>query len=146
MRSAELIASRALREAVADPAVRSVVITGAGKAFSAGADLNEMKAARQATFQERGQRPAHLEPVLRDRAGAEASGGAHPGAGNGGAVGIISACDVSIAASGISFVHGGASGIAPAMISPFVIRRVGPRAQRLFLTARRSARRRRRFA
>jgi enoyl-CoA hydratase/carnithine racemase len=53
-----------------------------------------------------------------------------------GALGIISACDITVAARGISFAFTEARlGIAPAMISPFVIRRVGAaRAQRLFLT------------
>jgi methylglutaconyl-CoA hydratase len=54
-----------------------------------------------------------------------------------GALGIISACDVAVAIRGISFSFSETRlGIAPAMIAPFVIRRVGAaRAQRLFLTA-----------
>src|SRR5258706_15918593 len=53
-----------------------------------------------------------------------------------GALGIVSACDITVAASGISFAFTESRlGIAPAMISPFVIRRIGAaRAQRLFLT------------
>src|SRR5258706_10103702 len=54
-----------------------------------------------------------------------------------GALGIVSACDITVAARGISFAFTECRlGIAPAMISPFVIRRIGAaRAQRLFLTA-----------
>jgi len=137
--SAELIrqARHALREAVADPAVRSVVITGSGKAFSAGADLNEMKAARQATFQENVDNALHTSSLFYEIVQAPKPVVARiQGPAMAGALGIISACDVSIAASGISFAFTEARlGIAPAMISPFVIRRVGPaRAQRLFLT------------
>jgi methylglutaconyl-CoA hydratase len=137
--SAELIrqARQALREAVADPAVRSVVITGAGKAFSAGADLNEMKAARQATFQENVDNALYTSSLFYEIVQAPKPVVARiQGPAMAGALGIISACDVSVAASGIAFAFTEARlGIAPAMISPFVIRRVGPaRAQRLFLT------------
>ncbi len=137
--SAELVrqAREALREAVADPAVRSVVITGAGKAFSAGADLNEMKASRQATFQENVDNALNTSSLFYEIVQAPKPVVARvQGPAMAGALGIISACDVSIAATGISFAFTEARlGIAPAMISPFVIRRVGAaRAQRLFLT------------
>jgi methylglutaconyl-CoA hydratase len=137
--SAELIhqARQALREAVADPAVRTVVITGAGKAFSAGADLNEMKATREATFQENVDNALHTSSIFYEIAQAPKPVVARiQGPAMAGALGIISACDVAVAASGISFAFTEARlGIAPAMISPFVIRRVGAaRAQRLFLT------------
>ena len=137
--SAELIrqARAALADAIADPAVRSIVITGAGKAFSAGADLNEMKASRSATFQENVDNALHTSSLFYDiqKAPKPVVARIH-GPAMAGALGIISACDVAVAASGISFAFTEARlGIAPAMISPFVIRRVGPaRAQRLFLT------------
>jgi methylglutaconyl-CoA hydratase len=137
--SAELVlaARDALRQAVADPAVRSIVIAGAGKAFSAGADLNEMKATRDASFEE------NVENALATSALFYEIGAAPKpviarihGPALAGALGIISACDVAVAASGVSFAFTEVRlGIAPAMISPFVIRRIGPaRAQRLFLT------------
>jgi methylglutaconyl-CoA hydratase len=137
--SAELIrqARQALREAVADPAVRTVVITGAGKAFSAGADLNEMKATREATFRENVDNALHTSSIFYEIAQAPKPVVARiQGPAMAGALGIISACDVTVAVSGISFAFTEARlGIAPAMISPFIIRRVGPaRAQRLFLT------------
>lgn len=138
--SAELIrqARAALADAIADPAVRSIVITGAGTAFSAGADLNEMKATRGATFEENVDNALHTSSLFYDiqKAPKPIVARVH-GPAMAGALGIISACDVAVAASGISFAFTEARlGIAPAMISPFVIRRVGPaRAQRLFLTA-----------
>jgi methylglutaconyl-CoA hydratase len=137
--SAELIsqARDALRSAVADPAVRSIVITGAGKAFSAGADLNEMKASREASFQDNVDNALHTSSLFYEIAAASKPVIARvQGPAMAGALGIISSCDVTVAASGISFAFTEARlGIAPAMISPFVIRRVGAaRAQRLFLT------------
>ena len=137
--SAELIgqAREALRSALADPAVRSIVVTGAGKAFSAGADLNEMKASRDASFQDNVDNALHTSSLFYEIAAAPKPVIARVhGPAMAGALGIISACDITVAASGISFAFTEARlGIAPAMISPFVIRRVGPaRAQRLFLT------------
>jgi methylglutaconyl-CoA hydratase len=138
--SAELMTTveQRIGEAIADDAVRSIVITGAGKVFSAGADLNEMKGMARASFEENVDNALRLsetfyaiatspKPVI-----ARVNGPAVAGA-----VGILSACDVAIAVSGISFSFSETRlGIAPAMISPFVIRRIGPaRAQRLFLTA-----------
>jgi methylglutaconyl-CoA hydratase len=137
--SAELMtkAAAALADAIQDPAVRSIVITGAGKAFSAGADLNEMKSMRGASFEANVENALQVselfsaiakspKPVITRVNGPAVAG----------ALGIISASDVSVAASGISFAFTESRlGIAPAMISPFVIRRIGPaRAQRLFLT------------
>ena len=138
--SAELIAGarEALRQNVADPTVRSIVIAGAGKAFSAGADLNEMKAARNASFQDNVESALNTSALFYEIAAAPKPVVARiHGPAMAGALGIIAACDVSVAAAGISFAFTEARlGIAPAMISPFVIRRIGAaRAQRLFLTA-----------
>lgn len=137
--SAALVAQArdALREAVADPTVRAVVVTGAGAAFSAGADLNEMKASRQDTFQENVDNALQTSSLFYDIAGSPKPVVARVnGAARAGALGIICACDVTVAVRGISFAFTEARlGIAPAMISPFVIRRIGAaRAQRLFLT------------
>ena len=138
--SAELIRQtrEALAAAVADPRVRSVVLAGAGKAFSAGADLNEMKATRNATAQENVDNALHTSGLFYEiaRAPKPVIARIH-GPAMAGAVGIISACDVTVAVRGVSFAFTECRlGIAPAMISPFVIRRIGPaRAQRLFLTA-----------
>lgn len=138
--SAELVrqAREAMKAAISDPAIRSIVFTGAGSAFSAGADLNEMKATRSATFQENVENALHTSSLFYDitRSPKPVVARIH-GPARAGALGVIAACDVAVAVTGVSFSFTEARlGIAPAMISPFVIRRVGPAlAQRLFLTA-----------
>jgi methylglutaconyl-CoA hydratase len=137
--SAELVLGvrEALRQGVADPAVRSIVLAGAGKAFSAGADLNEMKATRNASFQENVDNALATSALFYEIAAAPKPVIARiHGPAMAGALGIISACDLTVAVTGISFGFTEVRlGIAPAMISPFVIRRIGAaRAQRLFLS------------
>jgi methylglutaconyl-CoA hydratase len=137
--SAELIMEtrEALRQSLADPSVRSIVLAGAGKAFSAGADLNEMKATRNASFQENVDNALGTSALFYEIAAAPKPVIARiHGTAMAGAVGMISACDIAVAVTGVSFAFTEVRlGIAPAMISPFVIRRVGAaRAERLFLT------------
>lgn len=128
----------ALAEAERDPAVRVVVVTGAGKHFSAGADLNYMKSMRGAGH------AANVADALRtQRLFAGLAELPKPvvarvhGAARGGGVGLVAAADVVVAANGASFAFTEVRlGIIPAMISPFVIARLGAaRARRLFLTA-----------
>jgi methylglutaconyl-CoA hydratase len=138
--SAELMTK--VREAVEgardDAAVRSIVLTGAGSAFSAGADLNEMKSMVRASFEENVENALRLSETFYAIAASPKPVVARVnGPAVAGAVGLLSSCDVAIAVAGIRFSFSETRlGIAPAMISPFVIRRIGAaRAQRLFLTA-----------
>jgi methylglutaconyl-CoA hydratase len=130
-------ATTALVDAVRDPNVRSIVIAGEGTAFSAGADLNEMKAMRAASQDENivnalsvsnlfyaiAQAP---KPVITRVHGPAIAG----------ALGIVAASDYAVAVRSVSFAFTEVRiGIAPAMISPFVVWRIGaPRARRLFMT------------
>ena len=123
-----------------DVAVRAVLLTGAGKSFSAGADLNWMKRA-SAYDEERNRADARaLELMLRtiDECPKPVVALVN-GAAIGGGVGLVAACDIAIAAEGAQFATSEVRlGILPAVIAPFVVRAIGPReARRWFLTAER---------
>lgn len=123
-----------------DPAVRVIVLTGAGKSFSAGADLNWMK--RAAGYDEdRNREDARaLEFMLRtlDECPKPVIAMVQ-GAAIGGGVGLVAACDIAIAAEGAQFATSEVRlGILPAVIAPVVMRAIGAReARRWFLTAER---------
>ncbi len=123
-----------------DPGVRAAVLTGEGDVFSAGADLNWMK--RMAGFSmaenvEDSNRMAMMfesistcsKPVV----------GVINGPAIGGGLGLVSVCDISISRSDAYFMFSEVKlGLIPAVISPYVIRRIGPiKAKELFLTGER---------
>ena len=120
--------------------MRVVVLTGAGRSFSAGADLNWMK--RAADYdEERNRADARaLELMLRtiDECPKPVIAMVN-GAAIGGGVGLVAACDIAVAAEGAQFATSEVRlGILPAVIAPFVVRAIGPReARRWFLTAER---------
>lgn len=140
--NARLIAdlTAACRELDADDAVRVVVLAGRGKSFSAGGDLNWMKAAGQASVEENLEDARKLAAML--RALAELSkpviARVH-GAALGGGLGLAAACDLCVAAPEAVFATSEVRlGIIPATIGPYVIRAIGARqAQRYFLTGER---------
>ena len=123
-----------------DPAARVVVLAGAGRSFSAGADLNWMKRAA-AYDEERNREEARaMEAMFRaiDDCPKPVIAAVH-GAAIGGGVGLVAACDIAIASDAAVFATSEVRlGIVPAVIAPFVIRAIGPRAaRRYFLTAER---------
>ena len=115
--------------------VRVVVLAGRGKSFSAGADLAYMK--RAAGFSE-----AQNIVDARAIAGLLMVLGGLPkptvalvqGPAYGGGVGLVSACDIAIAAEGVSFALTEVRlGLIPAVISPFVVRAIGDSHSRRFM-------------
>jgi methylglutaconyl-CoA hydratase len=125
--------------AIADmPAVRAVVLRGEGRSFSAGADLDYMKAAGGWTDEENRQDGMRLSDMLQSISGcpapviAVAKGGIY-----GGGVGLIACAHMAVAIDGATFrLSEVRLGLTPATISPFVISALGPRRSRqLFMSA-----------
>ena len=126
-----------LSELRADESVRAVVVGGSGKIFSAGADLNWMRRMQDAGQEENrrdAERTAELFTALYDFPRPVIA--AVNGPARGGGVGLVASCDFAIAVSKASFAFTEVRlGLIPAMISPFVLRKMGEsRARRLFLT------------
>lgn len=140
--NAHLIAelTAAFRQLDGDEAVRVVVLAGRGKSFSAGADLNWMKAAGEASEAENFADAMKLAGMLRTLAGIHKPTIARVhGAALGGGMGLASACDICVAADKAVFATSEVKfGIIPAAISPYVIRAIGERqSYRYFQTAER---------
>ncbi|HEX7045123.1 MAG TPA: enoyl-CoA hydratase/isomerase family protein [Burkholderiales bacterium] len=123
-----------------DPAVRVVVLAGRGKSFSAGADLNWMKRAAQASAEDNRREARALSKMFDTlhRLPKPTIARVH-GAALGGGVGLTAACDIAVASTRASFATTEVRlGIIPAVISPYVVAAIGRRAaQRYFLTAER---------
>ena len=120
--------------------VRVVMIEGAGPSFSAGADLAWMRAAADYTSHDNREDAGGMGEMLRRLSTLpQATIALVHGAAMAGGCGILSACDIAIATKNASFALSEVRlGIIPAVISPYVIRAIGPRAaHRYFLTAER---------
>jgi enoyl-CoA hydratase/carnithine racemase len=129
----------ALRAADADPDVGAVVLTGRGKAFSAGADLKEFHASLSddATRHWQNGEPWYdlfsLVPRMSRPVIAAVNGPALAGA-----CGLVAVCDMAIAAESASFATPEVNiGLFPLFILPALVRAVGRRhALSLALTGR----------
>ena len=135
---AELAAACAALDA--DASVRVVVLAGRGKHFSAGADLNWMRRASDSTEAENLADSRKFAAMLRALSGLSKPTIARvQGAALGGGTGLTAACDMAIAADDASFATSEVKfGIIPAVISPYVLRAIGPRhALRYFQSAER---------
>lgn len=122
-----------------DPAVRAVVLTGAGKSFCAGGDLGWMKDQFSATREQRiaeARKLAHMLGALNELP--KPIIGRVNGQAYGGGMGMISVCDVAIAADHAKFGFTEVRlGLIPATISPYVIARMTEgMARRVFASAR----------
>ncbi len=120
--------------------VRAIVLGGRGRAFCAGGDLQWMKAAANFSREENlreAQALADLfftvynspKPIVARVHGSALGGGA----------GLVAACDIPVAALGTQFGFTEVRlGIIPAVISPYVLGKIGESAAReLFLTGER---------
>mgnify|MGYP003449247117 FL=1 len=120
-----------------DAAVRVIVLAGEGKHFSAGADLQWMQRASEASQDWNLQDARKFAAMLsRIETCPKPTIARVQGAALGGGVGLACACDIAIAADNASFsVSEARFGILPAVIGPCVTNAVGKRhAKRLALT------------
>ncbi|MFN3415073.1 MAG: enoyl-CoA hydratase/isomerase family protein [Caldimonas sp.] len=123
-----------------DPQLRAVVLGAHGKAFSAGADLNWMRAMADYTWEQNRDDAARLAEMLWTLYSCPLPVvGRIQGDCYAGGVGLAAVCDVLVAAEGVQFCLSEAKlGLLPATISPYVIRAMGEQAaRRYFLTAER---------
>lgn len=129
--------TRAFREAAEDGAIRVVVLSGDGPSFCAGADVAWMRKAGGYSKAENEADAGKMARMLRgiDACPKPVVALAH-GAAIGGGVGLVAAADIAIAAEGTVFSLAEVKlGILPSVISPYVLRSIGPRfARDLFLT------------
>ncbi len=121
-----------LRWSAERPDTRALVLRGEGKHFCAGADLDDMRAMAAADSRENLDDAVRLAGMLR-----RLDTFPRPvlavvqGAAYGGAVGICCCCDTVIAADDARFCLSEARlGLAAAVISPYVVRTLGPRRAR----------------
>ena len=130
----------ALQAADEEEAIRLVLISAAGSSFSAGADMNWMRSLVNASQDDNERDALQLATLMRTLnylskpTIARINGPAY-----GGGVGLIAACDITIAVDDAQFgLTEARLGLAPAVISPYVIRCIGERnARRYFLTGER---------
>ncbi len=118
--------------------VRLLVIGGRGKHFSAGADFNWMQRMVDLSFEENVEDALQLARLMRQIHDCpKPTIAAVNGAAYGGALGLICACDLAIAATNATFCLSEVKlGLIPAVISPYVIGAMGRRqAARYMLTA-----------
>jgi methylglutaconyl-CoA hydratase len=128
----------AFAELAQDAGVRVIVLAGAGRHFSAGADLQWMQRASAASLEWNLEDARRFAAMLWRIANCPKPTLARiQGAALGGGVGLACACDIAIATEDASFsVSEARFGILPAVIAPYLVNAVGLRqARRLALTA-----------
>ena len=132
--------STAFSEMENDPQIRVLVLTGAGKSFCAGADLNWMRSVITQSFDENLAESLALadlfwqiytfkRPVIARVNGAAIGGG----------TGFVAVCDIAIAAKSAVFSFSEVKiGVVPACIGPYVVKKMGEgKARELFITGER---------
>ncbi len=127
-------------QVASDETIRAVVLQASGTSFSAGADLNWMRAAAQYTREENLADARKLAQMLDDLYRMpKPTIALVQGAAYGGGVGLVACCDIVIALATATFSLSEVKlGLTPATISPYVVAAMGARqARRYFMTAER---------
>ncbi len=123
-----------------DPDVRVVILSGDGKSFCAGADLNWMRRVKDSAFEDNLDEARRLADLFWDiYSFPKPVIGRINGAAIGGGTGFVAVTDIAVAAQSAVFSFSEVKiGVVPACISPYVIKRVGEgKAREFFLTGER---------
>ena len=116
---------------------RAVLLAGAGPSFCAGADVEWMRASAGLPFEENVADANALRRMLEAIDSCAAPVVARvQGHALGGGAGLVAAADIAIAAPGTVFAFSEVKlGIIPAVISPFVLPKIGPGAARRYFVS-----------
>jgi methylglutaconyl-CoA hydratase len=129
-----------LDQVAEDDSVRVLVLTGNGKAFCAGADLNWMKKMKNFSYKENHADALRLAELMFKLYNLPRPTVARVnGASIGGSNGLVAACDIAIASHRAEFSLSEVKiGLVPACIGPYLLKKVGEKACReLFLSGER---------
>lgn len=129
-----------LNELEGQEGLRVIIITGEGKSFCAGADINWMREVINYSFSENLRESNRLAELLHKLYNFPIPTIARVnGAAIGGGCGFVSACDIAIAWDDATFSLSEVKiGLIPACICPFVINRLGEsKTREMFLTGKR---------
>jgi methylglutaconyl-CoA hydratase len=123
-----------------DDSIRAVVLAGKGKVFCGGADVHYMRDALDLSYDNNVADAEAMSNMFRaiDQCSKPVIGRIH-GAALGGGAGLVAVCDIAIATEATVFGFTEVKlGIIPAVISPFVVAKIGAsHARALFLTGER---------
>lgn len=123
-----------------DKTLRAVVLTGEGKSFCSGADLNWMKRVLNQSFEENLKESNALASLfdLIYNFGCPVIGQIN-GAAIGGGVGFVAVCDIAVAAESAVFSFSEVKiGLVPACIGPYVVKKIGEgKSREFFITGER---------
>jgi methylglutaconyl-CoA hydratase len=127
--------TRCVRDAAGDPAIRLVVIAATGKVFSAGVDLARLQGLSSSTREANiADATTHCEMLRTVFTCPKPVIAAVQGSVHGGAVGLVSACDLVIATDTCRFATAEARvGLAPVLLAPYLAAAIGARAGRYHL-------------
>ena len=117
--------------------IRIVVLTGKGRSFCAGADLNYMKKSKNFSFEDNIEDARRMSTMFKSwNRLLVPIVGAINGAAIGGGTGLVAACDIAIANVRAKFAFSEVNiGVIPAVISQYVVNKIGYKnAREFFLT------------
>lgn len=121
-----------------DPAIRVVVLAGAGSAFCAGADIRYQQQQQNRNHEERAYEATRLARWLNalDLLSKPLVGSVH-GLAYGGGIGLTAVCDLVVSADDMRFsVSEVTLGVMPSLVSPYIVRKIGvSHARAVFLNA-----------